>query len=252
MPTIVTVFASNVGLRDAQYNQQRLQLAVEIAVASQALGANLVVLPAGYMFAANEPDARALAMQLGEVFFQVDAAVIGGIDIHWDGPLNRARIESGALPFFVFAAEAQQALVYWERQRSFTADNARFVPAHDLQRSSVAHVAGMDVGILACGELFNEGIRDALVQEAPALIANPAHFAMVRGVNVRYRELAQATGTWVLNAQHYAAGNPHPAKWCFDPAGNSHTTAMADYLAGTRQASSSAFGLWAELKAWTV
>jgi hypothetical protein len=255
MMKIASVIVSRHGFRRKSANRLRLTLAEDIAASAKHLNASLVILPAGFLCASSVASAKKAASKLAAIFGKHGVAAIGGVDAeHRTRGAKKKRAKRGqrAWPFFVFGVDGSK-LSHWQRQLSTTTANAADVPAVMMKQSSLATIAGVSVGILACGELFNEALRDKVAGSQPKIIVNVVHASMTRGPRVRHPELAKEGRAWVLSAQHVSERNSQPRMWCHSPAGQDRSTNTADDWVGTRRADGPrAVGLWAGLKTWTI
>jgi hypothetical protein len=96
MPTVVCAIVSTSGFAHRPSNASRIDLAVEIAVAAQVLGAELVALPAGYLRAKDEPEAQQLALTLASIFDQVNVAVVASASSPSDSRSRSAGVSTTA------------------------------------------------------------------------------------------------------------------------------------------------------------
>lgn len=247
------------------------RLAEDIASACRNLAVDLVLLPAGYLCTNehHEGHEKQVAARLASFFG--DRAVVGGVDAARSrqvddrggkgAPLVDKWTKAGNLPFWLFASEKRGQLTPhgFVQQRS-TLYNYDLVPSerHDLAPTAprVVRVGGLRVYLLACGEIFNPAVQQAIVslQGQLDLVAHLAHRGLGRSFGRTYPTIARGSGAWVVNAQHIGESAVGPRKWGVGPRTKSvHWRPGANAWVGSRTATTrNARGLWAEVACWEV
>jgi len=253
---LATVFVSAEGFRTLAANPARFELAETIAEACSEHKAHAVALPAGYLWAESEAAVSDMATTLEVPFTRRGLALFAGIDHAaevqkeqkddaWEEVIKKNR-----LPFFVFATDGQgQQFGCW-RQRSTTNWDVHLVASEVTADSRIASLLDTRIALLACGEIFGEPIRQAVVGTHPDLILDLGHAGMGRGLQNIFPALAQGCSAWVLNAQHMKGA--FPTKRCATPDGEVHDRRDADLYLGTRAEDQYAGGLWAEVAFWDI
>lgn len=209
---VCTVVASTCGLHDRTTNDARLRVAVEvIRWARGQHGADLVVLPAGYLTATVPSPEAAVEACTPLLAASSDAgiAVVVGVDGQEDGKtLSKAevaeRIAAGTLPFFgvVQASNDPPSVV---RQRSTTSTNWPGAPKEPNNDARSFEVHGARVGVLLCGEAFSPPIRTTVVGAGLGLVVIAAHYAAGMRLPRTLGHIA-AEGTPAIRAVHAANG----------------------------------------------
>jgi hypothetical protein len=257
MKRVASVLVSWDGFRDPAAQAGRRNFAVDIAKYCRQQSAEVVLLPAGYLLAANnaEATARREAEALAQSFKGMSLAA--GVDSLDAVQLDRSKGKSsklldewtrkGTLPFWVFASDPTGNVLEMFRQRSTTSSNAGLMrtPSGAASQNRTVDLAGLRSYLLACGELFSPFIRQFLgSQQGLGLIAHLAHGGLGRTFPKTFPQLAKATGAWIINAQHVSNG----CCWAADPGKKS-----AHRVSGTPlRASASSSGLWARIALWHV
>lgn len=249
---LAATIVSNYRFRDRAANAQRLQLAREIARTASRVSACAVALPAGYLIADEELEARALADELAGLFAHHRLGLLAGVDLVDAATEPKAgrdgQVARGVLPYFVFASTTKGRVEdRWWRQRSTTRSNAERA-ASRANEQRVVELDGRTIGLLACGEVFSAPVRKALPVGVHAAVVDLGHASMGRGLQAVLPALARRTATCVIHAQHVSQWTVCPRKWRARPRSRSEPFQTgADAWLGTRSNARDAGGLWAEL-----
>ncbi|AFE06857.1 hypothetical protein COCOR_06309 [Corallococcus coralloides DSM 2259] len=255
MTTIASVVVGGKVSRSPNAQDSRMTFAAQIAAYCRGRGAKIVLLPAGYLFSADaEETPRTSAKALAKVFSGL--CLIAGIDSADAEKLESSKAQNGkrldkwtrneSLPFWVFASDSSGKVLTLFRQRSTTSSNGKAAgqPSPAEQQHRTVKLAGLQCYLLACGELFNPFLRPLLEQEQGfALIAHLGHKGLGRTFPKSFPALANATGAWVINAQHTWSGEC----WAAEP-GKKARRIPGDVIHETTHSS----GEWARVAFWDV
>lgn len=207
---VMQTLASSEGFRDLAANDRRTTLFRELLLKALDQSARAIVLPGGYWFAADESEAEQLAMARGIEAADADVLLIAGVDIS-ETPASRVKGEAsppkgGRFPYFGFACRLGSGFHWW-RQTSTNSRNAAEVPDADVPgENRVVTVEGDRIGVLICGELFNQRARVAMAAAKLALTVDLGHVGMGTGVTRSMEGIAKYGGCAVMHSQHVA---PH-------------------------------------------
>ncbi|WP_147444364.1 MULTISPECIES: hypothetical protein [Corallococcus] len=256
MTTVASVVVGREGFRVPEAQSERLIFAEQIANHCRRGGADVVLLPAGYLFSQHDEekaltrDAKALALACKGV------SLVAGVDSGTARKLGQSKVGSGkrldewtkkrSLPFWVFASAPDGTILRMFRQRSTTAANGAQLdaPSKSEQQERTVELAGLNCYLLACGELFNPHLRASLESKNIDLITHLAHKGLGRTFPKTFPRLATTARAWVINSQHALNGFCWAAK---------RGSTQADYVPGALiRADASAAGEWAQISFWNV
>ncbi|MGE6760655.1 hypothetical protein ACQKGO_21740 [Corallococcus interemptor] len=218
MTTIASVVVGGGGFRDPMAQVSRMKFAAQIAAYCRGRGAEIALLPAGYLLSADaKENPRDSAEALAKAFSGL--CLIAGVDSANAKKLGSSKAQNGksldkwtrneSLPFWAFASDSSGTVLTFFRQRSTTSSNGAVAgqPSQAEQQHRTVKLAGLKCYLLACGELFNPFLRPLLEKERGfSLIAHLAHQGLGRTFPKTFPALANATGAWVINAQHTWSG----------------------------------------------
>jgi len=194
---IVMTTVGTKGPGEKRQNEERLGAAERALRTSNKLGADLIVLPAGYFTASNASTRNAIAQSLVGMAKEVGIAIIFGVDQEIKS-LSRdygPEIQKGGLPFYGYAWSPSENILYCWSQRSTNSRNQWWAPEGVCREVRLLSVRNERVAMLMCGEIFNYRIRDALVdyRPRPEIVVDVAHigagFRVAQGMNVLARLL---------------------------------------------------------------
>lgn len=257
MKRVASVLVSVDGFRNPPAQAERRSFAADIANHCRNQRVDVVLLPAGYLLAADNAVAtvKSEAVALAHCFKGM--ALAAGIDSCDAVQLDPSKSKSsklidewtrrGTLPFWVFASDPSGNVLKMFRQRSTTSGNAGLMrtPSETASEDRTVEVSGLHCDLLACGELFSPLIRRFLArQHGPDLIAHLAHQGLGRTFPRTFPQLANETGAWIINAQHVSNGYC----WAADPRAESAHKVSGTWI----RASAESSGLWAQIALWTV
>ncbi len=176
-------------------NPERLEAARQALKKAATLGADLLVLPGGFLTAGNNSRRDALAASLISEAKPLSVAVIFGVDT---APKNLsqdyvAEIIAYRLPFYGYAWSPSEDIVHRWRQRSTTNENESWASETACKEVRLLKIRDQAVAVLMCGEIFSQRIRQALskFEPRPALAVDVAHvgagFRVWQGMQVLAR-----------------------------------------------------------------
>jgi hypothetical protein len=228
---VASVMVSSHGFREPSYNEQRIVLAEEIAKVCHESGVRVAALPAGFLIAKDDKDisAKRAAQLLSRIFARCDVSIVAGIDLPKARYIKKKgeerRIRKGSLPYFVFAGTRAGRLEGFYRQRCTRSDQDKLLPEVESLEKRIVKLEGIDVALLACGEIHSKKIRRCLVGEDLDLAVDLGHCGLGRGFQVTFPKLAKETDANVINAQHFSKTRSKPSrKWCAPRRGKIYRT----------------------------
>jgi hypothetical protein len=250
------IAATIVGTDDQRFrrvtaNEERIALAKRIATATQ-VKVDLVLLPAGFLTASDADEVKTRARELAALFSH--CGLLAGVDIDraqsgksgGHAGKSRATDKSGKnavkeYPFWGFATDGGTLKELWQ-QRSV-------MPGEAVEDTSgrMVNVGGKDVGVLLCGEIYNNDLRPALHTLKPYVVVDLGHKSMGRRFTYTLLNVADAVGCNVYHTQHVALGSREASQWTSTPnqASWKNDYNWASYFDEDRNGA-----LWAEVKIW--
>jgi|GEM_PF-2960404 len=199
------------GFRQPAHNGRRLDVLDELLAVAVREGAELVLLPGGYLSVGHESETSLPMYEIRERAHAADVAVIGGVDgpIPPDAEEDRL-VRAVRLPFFGFAVGTVQpeiANTMW-RQKSTRNYHPDWLAADDVPGGERIVTRGKTkVGVLVCGELSNWRTRELFKVGEPALVVDTGHISMGQGLIPGMNCWNNALGCAVVHAQHVKSWN---------------------------------------------
>lgn len=242
---IVMTTVGTKGPGEKRQNEERLRAADRALKTSNKLGADLIVLPAGYFTAPNASTRNAIAQSLVSMAKEIGIAIIFGVDQEVKS-LSRdygPEIQKGGLPFYGYAWSPSENILYCWSQRSTNSRNQWWAPEEVCREVRLLSVRNERVAVLMCGEIFNYRIRDAIVnyRPRPEIVVDVAHigagFRVAQGMKVLARR-----GLPSLCSVH--AQREYATKYYYSPPEKCLSSSLRDaYIYGPPRI---------ELKLWTL
>jgi len=209
---ILQTVISRIGFRNPDENEQRMDLLHKLIDTSKSKGAELLIVPAGFLSAHNDSDYKQILSEVEHVSKHTGLAIIGGIDVSQsnakkDHTLNE-QISGNSVPYFAFATykdnKGNQLTKDW-RQSSTTADNAQYVKnQHIPGKARVINIAGTSCAVLICGEIFSQQARESISDQKPDVIIDLGHSGMGQGLIPAMCNISNQTKSPVIHSQHLA------------------------------------------------
>ena len=164
----VQAVVSAAGFREPSWNPRRMKLLEALLRVVTQEDANLLVLPGGFLTAKSEGAVVYQVAAVAKLAEDAGLAIIGGVDVYATEISKRVAesgqriadlISSRRLPYFGFAvgrvALGNDCVHPW-RQTSTSGKNSEQVSEADVPGAGrLVRIAGRQVGVLICGELFN-------------------------------------------------------------------------------------------------
>lgn len=232
------------GPEDERQNQERLragELTLEKAVK---LEADLLALPTGFFTARSLRAQDAMAYNLISKAKQLGIAIVFGIDREAKNPKTdwEILIKGQLLLYYGYAWSPSDNLTYCWQQRSSTSGNQKLVSDEHCKEVRLLKVSDDYIGILLCGEIFNQRIRNALANHLPRpkVVVDLAHIGAGLRIWQGMKKLAELglASICSVHTQHEYA-----TKHCYTPEkGRRSTSVPDDYICGPPRI---------ELKLWT-
>lgn len=183
------------GPEDEEHNIERLRAAGQALQKAAKLRAGLIVLPGGFLTAHNSRTREAVAESLISEAKQLDIAIIFGVDQKVKNPNTdwEILIKGFLLPYYGYAWSPSGNIIHCWQQRSSTSDNQWFVSNSHCEEARLVRVSDETLGVLMCGEIFNQRIRNALARHTPRpkVIVDVAHVGAGFRVWQGMRKLAE-------------------------------------------------------------
>ena len=178
------VVATTVGRKGPEaesHNEERLRAGEQaVAKASTKLGADVIVLPAGFFTASSSRAGEAIATALINAAKQLNVAIIFGVDHQAKNPKTDWEILSKGLllPYYGYSwSPTDENSRHCWQQRSSTSANQWYASDERCKEPRLLRIGDETIAVLMCGEIFNQRIRSALAKhyQRPKVIADVAH-----------------------------------------------------------------------------
>jgi len=230
---IVTTTVSKDGYRDPTAFEFRFAAFKEALELAKGEGIQLLCLPGGYFCVASDAEREKAESQIVEAAKAAGIAVAVGIDCSQQKLPNKGKattpdtsflVQTKALPSFAMTWSPQQEKQIW-RQRSTTGRDQRLVSDEDCVRPQTLRVSGENIEILACGELFNERIRNSIIAGHPDAVVDLSHDGQGFRADHSMKLLARQ-GMHTFCCTH--ANKKGAMKRAFAPGGGKTSTPEAD------------------------
>ncbi|HUU62411.1 MAG TPA: hypothetical protein VMX96_00585 [Dehalococcoidia bacterium] len=153
-------------------NQQRLEAAKQALIAAKELGADVLVLPGGFFTCDDSQSRQRIANSLINEAERLSIAVVFGVDEeNKDSTQHRSKtkvkVQKQATvwwpdPMYGYAWGPTEEMIHYGRQRSTDSDNQWLVDNRRCKEVRLLMIGDEALGVLICGEIFNQRIRDAL------------------------------------------------------------------------------------------
>ena len=144
-------------------------------------------------------------------------------------------------PFWGFASDGGKVREVWQ-QRSVMPEE----PVED-KSGRIAKFGDTDVGVLLCGEVYNQDLRPALHELKTKFVVDLGHISMGRKFTYTLFNVASAIGCNVYHTQHVAWGSRAASKWMSTL---KQASFKSDYDWASYTDTDRNDELWAEVKMW--
>lgn len=226
------------------HNIERLRAAQEAVAKAAALGADLMVLPGGFFTALSQRTRETIAEDMVSEARQKHIAIVFGVDQQVKNQKEDWKIlrRGLLLPYYGYGWSPEQDFMQCWQQRSSTRGNQWYVSDKCCEEPRLLRVKGEEVGVLMCGEIFNQRIRNALLSYSlrPKVIIDVAHVGWRFRVWQGMKALAKRGLPSVCSVH---AQSKYAVKYCYVSGGSS---------CSSRECDAYTFGpLRIEMKLWT-
>lgn len=231
------IVVTNVGRKGPgreEENEERLKAAERAMIIAAGVGAAAIAFPGGFLSVNRAGDRKVLSEELVRRAKQSNIAIIFGIDQQTKNvSTDWLILEKGlTLPYFGYAWSPSEGIVHCWAQRSSNRRNQWLASDERCNEVRVLRIGGDVIGVLMCGEIFNERIRKAAARYSPKpkVIIDVAHigqrFRVWQGMN-KLAELGLSSICTVHAQRKYSR------KYCYIPGKGSMSTSIPDdYVSG--------------------
>ena len=202
---VLQTLVSKEGFRDSAHNELRFQALDALLAVAKTNKCPSIQLPMGFLFATTDANRDQFLDRVAGQARRAGVAVVGGIDVGAVAKRNvtKANVLAQRLPYFGFVATGSGQLLGPWRQTSTTNDNYDPQQAFPSRERTVT-VAGVEVSVLLCGEIFNPNAAKAIGAMRPAVVFTPGHASMGMGLIPALRRIHESTNCPVLHSHHVA------------------------------------------------
>lgn len=227
---LVTTTVGRRGPEGEEHNGERLGAAEQALTEAIKLGADVLVLPGGFFTAQTAQTRNSIAASLINIARPQNIAVVFGVDqsVKNLSADFRPEIRKGTLPFYVYVwSPTNEGPPYPWNQRSTNSDNQWDASEARCRAVRLLRVKDEILGVLICGEIFNQRIREALANNRPRpkVVIDVAHvgsrFRVFQGMK-KLAELGLASLCSVHVQREYAT------KHCWVPPGRNISIRIPD------------------------
>lgn len=168
---LITTTVSLDGFGSESKNQSRIDNAKVAIEKAKEMNADILSLPAGYLFAQEKEKIDDIANAIIEYAQQEDITVIFGVDQKFKKPSNGwiNEVKSGTLPCFCYVWNNNDKKLYKWRQRSINSRDQQYTLESSCHELRLIKYKDSNISILMCGEIFNRRIRDNLIKNKDAI-----------------------------------------------------------------------------------
>lgn len=226
---LATTTVSREGYADEKWNSKRLSIAERALAKAKELGADVLVLPAGFLAARTSKARDSLATSLINIATRQNIAVVFGIDQDVKNLSKdfRPEIRKGTLPFYAYAWSAtdQGSPCAWN-QRSIDGDNQRDASEARCREVPLLRIKDETVAVLICGGIFNRRVREALstFNPRPKVVVDIAH----DGLRFRVWQGMKALAALGLASVCSVHVQREYAVYCYVPPANAMSSSSRD------------------------
>jgi hypothetical protein len=175
MKVAITTVGSK-GPEDESKNEGRLKAGKLAMAKAKSLGADILVLPGGFVVGNNFKSRQQIADVLIEEARSLELAVVFGVDDHsWPQAYGYAW---SPVDKMAYSWEQRSSTRHWNKrseQPITLTDNQWEAKWQSYDEVRLLTTEGGLVGVLLCGELFNERIRNALIKMSPRIVVDLIH-----------------------------------------------------------------------------
>lgn len=171
---VATCNATDDGYHNPEWNARRTKTLKEAVEAAANLGSKFVCFPAGFLCVKSHTDLHRKTTALRKIARETGVTLVLGIDVDpgTHKKLAQGKRVSARQSFAVACTPYAKGPFIW-RQRSSTRANQKM--AANCERKQIVKAKGFQLGVITCGELFNERIRRALISATPHAAVDLCH-----------------------------------------------------------------------------
>ncbi len=175
MKVAITTVGSK-GPEDESKNEGRLKAGKLAMAKAKSLGADILVLPGGFVVGNNFKSRQQIADVLIDEARSLERAVVFGVDDQsWPQAYGYAW---SPVDKMTYSWEQRSSTRHWNKrsgQPITLTDNQWEAKRQSYDDVRLLTTEGGLVGVLLCGELFNERIRNALIKRRPKIVVDLIH-----------------------------------------------------------------------------
>ncbi|MDD2756918.1 MAG: hypothetical protein PHS80_15500 [Methanothrix sp.] len=175
MKVAITTVGSK-GPEDESKNEGRLKAGKLAMAKAKSLGADILVLPGGFVVGNDFKSRQKIAYALTTEARGLELAVVFGVDDNsWHLAYGYAW---SPVDKVVYSWEERSSTRSWNKrnkQPNILTDNQWEAKLKSYDDVRLLTTVGGVVGVLLCGELFNERIRNALIKRSPKIAVDLIH-----------------------------------------------------------------------------
>ena len=216
---LITSTVTHTGRGEEHWNKKRLKIAELALEKAIKLGARVLVLPAEFFTTYTSRARKNISSSLINIAKRLNIAVVFGVD---QIPKNHSKnwkqeICGKGLPWYGYAWSPTENIKHCWSQRSYNSTNQEWSPEKRCNEVRLFRVGNKAVGVLMCGEIFNERIRKALAKYHPKLtvVIDVAHYSQGFRVHAGMKILAKKYRLASVCSVH--AECRYATKYCYLP-----------------------------------
>lgn len=215
---LVAVTVGRKGPEGEGQNRERLMAGERATEKAAELGADVIVLPAGFFTAHTSKLRDSIAYSLVDIAKQQNIAVVFGVDQEVKNLSKnwKREISGGRLPFYGYAWSPSEDSKHCWNQRSTNRYDQWYAPEELCKEVRLLRIGDETLAVLMCGEIFSQRIRKALTEyhPKPIVVADVAHIGAGFRVTPGMKVLA-AKGLASVCSVH--AQREYAMKYCYVP-----------------------------------
>ena len=191
---------------------------------ADSFSADLIVLPGGFFTAQDDKTRRDVAEHFAAEAKSVGIAVVFGVD-----EMSTTSVKGQTLPYYGYAWSPSEGKLHCWQQRSTNNQDQWFASEADCEEQRQLIVGTENVGVLMCGEIFNERIRNYLSknQPIPKLAVVVAHIG--RGFRV-FQGMKKLAELGIASVCSVHAQSKNAMKYCYLPNKGSISSRESDEI----------------------
>ncbi len=198
MKLLQTIVSSS-GFRESDHNPLRVEALKQVLKVASSFSTDLLLLPGGYFAAEDERQSVSIVEEMDHLAKRSKVSLVFGIDLPASPSGKGTR--HPVLPYFGSVCGLTTAGPW--KQTSDTSTNADDVADEDVPSlARVVEVAGKQIGVLLCGELYSRWARRSFAELKLDLTVDLGHAGMGQGLIPAMKSFARYGGCAVAHSQH--------------------------------------------------